>query len=95
MAYVKVALEDEDYRFLFVRNPKTHFGMRRLGALVGRFHEFADASSVGHACQSLQLRQDEPFGKHALSSALRRQVHVAHEAVMKSARRYRVTFGVT
>lgn len=45
---VKVALEDEDDLFLFVRNPDKHFDMRRLGALVGQFHEFADRYTPGY-----------------------------------------------
>lgn len=45
---VKVALEDEDDVFLFLRNPDKHFDMQRLGALVGQFHEFADRFTPGY-----------------------------------------------
>lgn len=45
---VKVSLEDEDDFFLFARNPDKHFDMRRLGALVAQFHEFADRYTPGY-----------------------------------------------
>lgn len=45
---VKVALEDEDDVFLFLRNPAKYFDMQRLGALVGQFHEFADLYIPGY-----------------------------------------------
>ena len=39
---VKVALEDDDDFFLFLRDTTKHFDMQRLGALVGQFYEFAN-----------------------------------------------------
>ena len=45
---VKVALNDEDDLFLFLRAPEKPFDMSRLGALVGQFHAFADRYTPGY-----------------------------------------------
>lgn len=45
---VKVALDDEDDIFLFLRDTDKHYDMERLGALVGQFHDFADRYTPGY-----------------------------------------------
>lgn len=45
---VKVTIDDDDDLLLFLRAPDKWFDMRRLGALVRQFHEFADRYNPGY-----------------------------------------------